>query len=55
MTTEAEQLNAIRERIDSIDEQLQDLLNARAAAAAEVARIKQKRGRQGCGSAAAGV
>ena len=44
MTTEAEQLNAIRERIDSIDEQIQDLINARAAAAAEVAHIKQKSG-----------
>ncbi|WP_456447449.1 prephenate dehydratase [Thiolapillus sp.] len=44
MTTEAEQLNAIRERIDSIDEQIQDLVNARAAAAAEVAHIKQKSG-----------
>ena len=42
--TEAEQLNAIRERIDSIDEQVQDLINARAAAAAEVARIKQQSG-----------
>jgi chorismate mutase/prephenate dehydratase len=39
--TEEEQLNAIRERIDAIDEQIQELINARAAAAQEVARIKQ--------------
>ncbi|WP_456372507.1 prephenate dehydratase [Thiolapillus sp.] len=39
---EAEKLNAIRERIDSIDEQIQDLINARAQAAAEVAHIKQQ-------------
>ena len=44
MSTEAEKLNAIRERIDSIDEQIQDLINARAAAAAEVAHIKQQSG-----------
>ncbi len=44
MSTEAEKLNAIRERIDSIDEQVQDLINARADAAAEVARIKQESG-----------
>ncbi|WP_456406108.1 prephenate dehydratase [Thiolapillus sp.] len=42
--TEEEQLNAIRERIDAIDEQIQDLINARAAAAAEVAHIKQQSG-----------
>ena len=42
--TEAEKLNAIRERIDSIDEQIQDLINERAAAAAEVAHIKQQGG-----------
>ncbi len=39
---ETEQLNAIRERIDAIDEQIQHLINARAAAAAEVAHIKQQ-------------
>ena len=37
---EEQQLKAIREKIDSLDEQLQDLLNARAAAAREVAQIK---------------
>ncbi|HDK38215.1 MAG TPA: prephenate dehydratase [Thiolapillus brandeum] len=42
--TEAEQLNAIRKRIDAIDRQIQDLINARAAAAAEVAHIKQQSG-----------
>ena len=35
-----EQLTEIRGRIDSIDQQIQDLLNARAEAAQEVARIK---------------
>jgi len=40
--TEAEKLNAIRERIDAIDEEIQNLINARAEAAAEVARIKQE-------------
>ncbi|WP_456413734.1 prephenate dehydratase [Thiolapillus sp.] len=39
---ETEQLKAIRERIDAIDAQLQHLINARAAAAAEVAHIKQQ-------------
>ena len=42
--SETEQLNAIRARIDSIDEQIQNLINARAGAAAEVARIKQQGG-----------
>ncbi len=42
--SEAEQLNAIRQRIDNLDEQIQDLINARAAAAAEVASIKQQSG-----------
>lgn len=42
--TEEEQLNAIRERIDAIDEQIQDLVNGRASAAAEVAQIKQQSG-----------
>jgi len=42
--TEEEQLNAIRERIDAIDEQIQELINQRAAAAQEVARIKQANG-----------
>ncbi len=42
--TEEEQLNAIRERIDAIDEQIQELINQRAAAAHEVARIKQANG-----------
>ena len=42
--TEEEQLNAIRQRIDRIDEQLQALINERAAAAREVARIKQAGG-----------
>ena len=44
MTTEAEKLNAIRQRIDSIDAQIQDLINLRAQAAAEVAEIKQQSG-----------
>lgn len=43
---EEEQLNAVRERIDQIDEQIQDLINARAAAAQEVARIKQEHGHE---------
>ncbi len=38
--TEQGQLDEIRERIDAIDRQVQDLLNARAGAAQEVARIK---------------
>ncbi|MFM1892372.1 MAG: hypothetical protein RLZ44_1449 [Pseudomonadota bacterium] len=39
--SEEQQLNAIRERIDAIDAQLQELLNARAAAAHEVAEVKR--------------
>lgn len=39
--SEEEQLNQIRERIDAIDEQIQVLLNQRAAAAQEVARVKR--------------
>ena len=38
---EEQQLAQIRDRIDEIDRQIQDLLNARARAAQEVARIKQ--------------
>ncbi len=38
---EEAQLNAIRQRIDAIDAQLQDLLNQRAAAAREVAEVKR--------------
>ena len=40
MTDDA-QLATIRDRIDAIDEQIQDLINQRAAAAQEVARIKR--------------
>ncbi len=40
MSTEEAQLKAIRERIDSIDTQIQDLINARAKAAGDVASIK---------------
>jgi chorismate mutase/prephenate dehydratase len=39
--SEEEQLQRIRERIDAIDEQIQDLLNQRAAAAQEVAKVKR--------------
>jgi chorismate mutase/prephenate dehydratase len=39
--SEEDQLNRIRERIDAIDEQIQDLLNQRAAAAQEVAHVKR--------------
>jgi chorismate mutase/prephenate dehydratase len=39
--SEDEQLQRIRERIDAIDEQIQDLLNQRAAAAHEVAEVKR--------------
>lgn len=39
--SEEDQLNDIRARIDSIDAQIQDLLNARAAAAHEVAVVKR--------------
>ena len=42
--SEEDRLSTIRDRIDSIDEQIQDLLNARAAAAHEVATIKQESG-----------
>ena len=38
--SDEEQLADIRDRIDTIDQQIQDLLNARAQAAQEVARIK---------------
>ncbi len=38
--SETDQLAGIRARIDDLDRQIQDLLNARAAAAQEVARIK---------------
>ena len=38
--SEKAQLDEIRERIDTLDRQIQDLLNARAGAAQEVARIK---------------
>jgi len=38
---EEAQLGQIRERIDGIDQQIQDLLNARAAAAHEVAQVKR--------------
>lgn len=38
--SEKAQLDEIRERIDTLDRQIQDLLNARASAAQEVARIK---------------
>jgi chorismate mutase/prephenate dehydratase len=39
--SEEQQLNAIRERIDAIDAQLQELLNARAAAAHQIAEVKR--------------
>lgn len=39
--TEEKDLTVIRERIDAIDEQIQDLLNARAQAAHDVATIKE--------------
>ncbi len=42
--TEEEQLKAIRDRIDRIDEQIQALINQRAAAAREVAEIKRANG-----------
>lgn len=47
--TEQEQtaLQAVRERIDSLDEELVRLLNARAACAVEVARIKHASGNEG--------
>ena len=38
--SDAEQLGKIRDRIDAIDEQVHQLLNQRAGAAMEVARIK---------------
>ena len=38
--SDEEKLSAIRDRIDALDQQIQDLLNARAEAAQEVARIK---------------
>ena len=38
--SDEEQLSAIRDRIDTLDQEIQRLLNARAAAAQEVARIK---------------
>ena len=38
--SDEEQLSVIRDRIDDIDQKIQDLLNARAEAAQEVARIK---------------
>ena len=38
--SEQQQLAAIRDRIDDIDRQLHDLLNARALAAQEVAQVK---------------
>ncbi|MGA0937688.1 MAG: chorismate mutase, partial [Sedimenticolaceae bacterium] len=38
--SDAEQLGKIRDRIDAIDEQVHQLLNQRAEAAMEVARIK---------------
>lgn len=41
---EEDQLASIREKIDSLDQQIQDLLNARAQAAHEVAVIKQNTG-----------
>lgn len=39
--SEADQLNDVRARIDRIDAQIQDLLNARAAAAHEIAEVKR--------------
>ncbi len=42
--TEEEELKAIRERIDRIDEQIQELINQRAEAARQVAEIKQTNG-----------
>jgi len=42
-----EKLGAIRERIDKLDQQLQDLLNERAALAQEVAEIKLEAGETG--------
>jgi chorismate mutase/prephenate dehydratase len=40
--SDQEKLQDIRERIDSLDIQIQDLINQRAAAAQEVAHIKLK-------------
>ncbi len=42
--SESEKLKAVRDRIDSLDEKIQDLINERAACAMEVARIKQESG-----------
>ncbi|MGD1984726.1 MAG: prephenate dehydratase [Chromatiaceae bacterium] len=40
MSSDGQELGQIRDRIDALDRQIQDLLNARAAAAQEVAQIK---------------
>lgn len=42
--SEKEKLQKIRERIDSLDEQIQDLINQRASAAQEVAQVKTASG-----------
>ncbi len=42
--TEQEQLQALRERIDTLDRQIQDLINQRACCAMEVAAVKQAAG-----------
>jgi len=44
MSDEENRLKAIRDRIDRIDEQIQELINQRAAAAREVAEVKQANG-----------
>lgn len=44
--SETEKLQAIRERIDKLDEELQHLINERAKCAQEVAQVKQERAKQ---------
>ncbi len=42
--SEKEKLQKIRARIDSLDKQIQDLINQRASAAQEVAQVKSEYG-----------
>ena len=44
--SEKKALQAVREQIDKVDKQLQDLLNERTALAHQVAEIKQQSGEQ---------
>ena len=44
--SEEQALARVREKIDALDEEIQSLINARAAAAAEVAEIKQASGEE---------